>query len=205
MFDATQITSEVEAVNLMLSLIGESPVPSLAAATANPDVQNALMLLRADTRRLQTFQWTFNTNLKVTLTPSPSDGRIALDTNCIRAVPHVSDETPQMRDVLMTVRGEGGVMKLYDRTNNTFSWTMPLVLDLTYLYAFENLPEPVRAYLAIAAGRKFQARFDGGETRFKLSAADEAEARLALVDYEIGDGNPNFLSDSGDVVEGWAH
>ena len=69
----------------------------------------------------------------------------------------------------------------------------------------EQIYLSVRWYLWVNAGRKFQSRFDGAETRYKLSAQDEAEARTMLVDYEVEDGNYNFLNDSGDVAEGWMH
>ncbi len=204
MFDATTPTTEAEAVSLMLSMIGENPITDLTAASWNPDVQNALMLLRAETRSLQTRQWKFNTDEKKTLTPA-LDGRIAVPNAASRIMPHVADDTPTMRDVSLTIRGEGGVLKVYDYKNSTFVWTIPIIVDIVYRYTFENLPEPVRWFLLVHAGRKFQMRFEGSESRYKLGQEDELEARQGLVDYEITDANPNFLNDSGDVVEGWAH
>lgn len=204
MFDATTPTSELEAVNLMLSLIGENPVSSLGAAPTDPDVQNALMILRAETRALQSRQWTFNFNEAVEMAPNGS-GFILLPDNASRAVPHVSANRPTMADVKTTVRGDSGVMKIYDRTANSFVWTSTLYMDVTYRYAFENLPEPARWYLWVTAGRKFQGRFDTSELRYKLSAQDELEARAGLAEYEIDDSNANFLLDSDDVLAGWAY
>lgn len=186
----------------MLSLIGENPITDLSVATYNSDVQNALVALRAETRRLQNLQWKFNTDIKKTLTPAV-DKRIVVPDGASRVTPHIADDTPTMRDVDLTMRGENGVMKLYDYKNATFEWAQPLIVDIVYRFSYENLPEPIRNYLWIAAGRRFQARFDGSETRYKLSAKDELDAAQVLSDYEIGDANPNYLNDSGDVQDAW--
>lgn len=204
MFDATTVTTETEAVSLMLSMIGENPIADLSAAATNPDAQNALMLLRAETRALQTKQWKFNTDEKKTLSPGV-DGKILVPDNASRILPHVADDTPTMRDISLTIRGEGGVLKLYDYKNTTFVWTQYLIVDVVYRFTFENLPEPVRFFLLVKAGLKFQSHYDASELRFKLNQSEVAEAMFGLVDYEIADANPNMLNDSGDVVEGWQH
>jgi hypothetical protein len=203
MFNATQITTEEEAVSLMLSLIGESPITSLGAAATNADVNNALMLLRAETRAVCLIEWTFNRDENVALAPGV-DGKITPPAGCVKVERYISDTTPQMRDVKFTVRGDSGVLRLYDRVKNTFVWTQTLYCNLTYLRAWADIPEAVRFYIWMRAGRKFIARYDGSRVRYELTAKDELEALAGAEDYELDDSNDNFLADSGDVAEVWA-
>lgn len=204
MFNATQLTTEAEAVSLMLSLIGESPIATLGAAATNADVNNALMLLRAETRAVCGMAWTFNRDENVKLDPSGVDSKIVVPAGVIKVERYVSCTTPTMRDIRFTVRGESGVLKLWDRDKNTFVWSKSLYVILTYLRAWEDIPEAVRLLIWTRAGRRFLARFDGAEKKYQITLKDEAEALAGCVEYELDDANPNFLTDSGDVVEGWA-
>lgn len=193
--NSTTPTTELEAVNLMLSVIGELPVDDLRLAETNADVKMALQLLRSATRALQVKGWQFNTNLAVTLDPMP-DGTIRLPTNAVRCVP--ADDVAQ--DVRFVIRGQ----KLWDQKSNTFTWTQSVVADVTILLPYEELPEPARFYIAEKAGQRFQARSVGSETLAAFTREDLQDAAVVLADYELDAGDWNFLTGNSSVSGIWA-
>ena len=60
---ATQITptTELQAVNIMLSVIGEAPINTLAGSTTT-DVSIAINLLNETSMSVQSMGWNFNTH-----------------------------------------------------------------------------------------------------------------------------------------------
>lgn len=191
----TTPTTELEAVNAALSVIGEPPVDDLRLADTNVDVKLALQFLRTATRSLLLHGWKFNTDEDLTLYRNPDD-TISLPTNAARCV-HAEADTDT--EVDLVIRGQ----RLYNRANHSYVWDQDVRCDITYLLAFEELPEPVRNYLTEAVGRKFQARALGSQTLDAFTQEDIAAARSILSDFELDSGRYNFLNDSQSVVGAW--
>jgi hypothetical protein len=185
--DATSPTTELQAVNIMLSLIGEMEIDDLSLAASNADVQMALFILRSATRTVQTKGWQFNTETGRTLYRGPNS-EIALPSNAVRCS---KPEDPQLQqeDVRFTIRGQ----RLFNQTTNSFVWDVDVVADLTLLLPFEELPEPARNYIAEKAAQRFQDRKLGSTTLRSFTADDMADASVALMDYELDDGVYNLL------------
>ena len=193
--DATTPTTELQAVNGMLALIGEMPVDDLSLAATNADVQMALFILRMVTRSVQTKGWQFNTELARTLYRGPS-GEIALPFNAVRC--SKPEDRQLQQDVNFTIRGS----KLYNLKTNSFLWDVDVVCDLTVLLPFADLPEPARNYISEKAAQRFQDRKLGSQTIRSFTAEDMADATNALSDFELDDGRYNFLA-SPDVADVW--
>ncbi len=190
-------TSELEAVNAALSVIGEPPVDDLRLADTNVDVKLALQFLRSATRSLLLHGWKFNTDEDRTLYRNPDD-TVSLPTNAVRCVKAEADDTSY--DVDFVIRGQ----KLYNRKTHSFVWDQDLRCDITYLLPFDELPEPVRNYLTEAVGQKFQARALGSQTLDAFTQEDVAKARSVLSDFELDAGRYNFLNDSLSVAGAWS-
>jgi hypothetical protein len=79
---STSPTTKLEAVNTMLSTIGEAPVNSLA--TGLIDAETAETILNNVSREVQARGWNFNTEYDYTFSPNV-DGEIDLPANIIRA------------------------------------------------------------------------------------------------------------------------
>ena len=75
-------TSELEAVNTILSTIGESPLNTLSGSLP-VDGTIAKNVLSEVSREVQSQGWHFNTHYKVTLTRD-TDNKIPLATNIVR-------------------------------------------------------------------------------------------------------------------------
>ena len=164
--------TELEAVNILLSAIGEAAVSSLETATT-VEVTQAKKLLSNVNRAAQQKGWHFNTEWDVVLTRD-SDNRIPLS----QAI--LSVYQPGQ---LMTLRGMSGDMYAYDLDNNTFTWTKNLNNAVTItLLDFVDTPNTFRQYVTTRAARIFQEEIIGQVSAETVNRQEEAEAYADLLD-----------------------
>ena len=107
-------TTELEAVNIMLSAIGEAPVSSLAD-TSLEDVTVAKNILNETIVDVQSTSYNFNSEYNYQLTPD-TDGNINVPANTVYIKASSRGSTPN-EDVIL--RGE----KVYDRKDQTYVFT----------------------------------------------------------------------------------
>ena len=176
-------TTELEAINTMLSTIGESPVNAVED-TGNVDVVIARQILQTVSREVQARGWHFNTEKNYTITPD-SEGYLVLP-NTVLKVDTVYPDCS--KDVV--VRGS----RLYDRENHTYVFTDVVKVDMTILLTFDELPEVARNYVTIRASRIFQERVVGSDTLHAFNSQDEARAMVSLMEYEADTADLNILS-----------
>jgi hypothetical protein len=164
--------SELEAVNLLLSAIGEAAVSSLETATT-VEVTQAKNLLSNVNRAAQQKGWHFNTEWDVVLTRD-ADDRIPLSESILSVY---------QPGQLMTIRGRSGSMFAYDLDNNTFTWTKNLNNAVTItLLDFIDTPNTFRQYVTTRAARIFQEEIIGQVSAETVNRQEEAEAYADLLD-----------------------
>ncbi len=164
--------SELEAVNLLLSAIGEAAVSSLETATT-VEVTQAKKLLSNVNRAAQQKGWHFNTEWDVVLTRD-SDDMIPLSESILSVY---------QPGQLMTIRGRSGSMYAYDLDNNTFIWTKNLNNAVTItLLDFIDSPNTFRQYVTTRAARIFQEEIIGQVSAETVNRQEEAEAYADLLD-----------------------
>lgn len=190
MADFVSPTTELDAVNEILRVIGESPVSSLDDALP-VDADNALRALRAVSREVQSRGWHFNTEARFPLTLD-SSGYLQLPGNTLR-VDSVGDD--QCTDVVQ--RGT----RLYDRREHTYVFSRGLTADLVLALAFDELPETARSYITIRAARRFQAGALGSIALNSFAQAEEDEARAYLIQAETETADYNILTDNMDTFQ----
>ena len=173
-------TTELEAVNVCLANIGESPV---SAITGNITVDAALArdLLRQVTREGQTHGFYWNTELNYKLIPNTADN-LALPANVLSV-----DTTGDDKNKDLVARGR----ILYDRVKHTYTFSEPVYVDIVVALSFEELPEIARRYIAVRAARIYQERVMGNSSISSFNTSDEDMARAALLaeNMEIEDNN----------------
>lgn len=189
MTTSTTPTSELEAVNLMLSVIGESPLSTLDDVTV-VDAVLARQVLSEASRAVQSRGYHFNTEVNFPLLPDATTKEISVPTNTLRVDTVYPDQETDAVN-----RGT----KLYDRLNHTFQFTKGVKVDLVLLLSFDQLPEAARYYIAVKAARMFQARTVGSESLFSFTAQDEKDARVTFVKAEGGTADHNILTGSWSV------
>lgn len=166
------LTTKLEAVNSMLGHIGESPVNTIADTNALPvSVALATVILDETSREVQSEGWHFNTENDVTL--SPVNNAITLDEDILEI-----DAIDTSIDV--TQRGT----TLYDRKNNTSSFTSDIKVSLIRYLVWDSLPEVARRYITLKASRIFQSRLVGSRELEQLIARDEFNARARLINQD---------------------
>ncbi len=164
--------TELQAVNLLLSAIGEAAVSSLETATT-VEVTQAKNLLSNVNRAAQQKGWHFNTEWDVVLTRD-SDNRIPLSESILSVY---------QPGQLMTIRGRSGSMYAYDLDNNTFTWTKNLNNAVTItLLDFVDTPNTFRQYVTTRAARIFQEEIIGQVSAETVNRQEEAEAYADLLD-----------------------
>ena len=165
-------TTKLEAVNTMLSAIGEAPVTQLNSGLVEADI--AETILESVNREVQGHGYHFNRELDVTFNPD-SNNNIVLPSNILRA-----DTTAKSSNLDLIQRG----LKMYDRKTNTFNITETVYLDLVVLLVFEDCPEVAKRYITIRAARIFLDRVVGSSTLHGFTEKDEATALLEIRDME---------------------
>lgn len=176
-------TTELEAVNTMLTTIGESPVNTISESTA--DTRIAYIILGEVNRATQIRGWHWNTESDVTLTPDGSTKEITLGTDVVR----VDVDERRYTNVNVIQRG----LRLYDKKNHTYQFNEPVKAEVVYLRPFSEMPEQARYYIIVRSARLFQQRMIGDATGSAFSAEEETTAFLALQNAEDETADYNIL------------
>ena len=176
-------TTKLDAINSMLIGIGEAPVNTLNSGLQEAEV--AAILLDNVSRDVQSACWSFNTDLRYTLTPNTAK-EIVLPSNTL-----VVDTTKLKRDYNTDVIERKS--RLYDRTKNSYEFDGDVEVDITYLFDFEELPEVARRYITLRAGRKFQENILGSSEMTQLQFKDEQAALINLRDFESQSADYNIF------------
>ncbi len=182
--------TELDAVNIMLSTIGESPVSSLTADQSTVDVSLARQILREVTVQVLESGWHFNTEINWLMAPTDS-GEIFIPANCVQI-----DTTGTDASLDVAQRGD----RLYDRLNHTFVFTKTVLVDMIILLDFLLLPQACRHYITIRAARVFQQRMVGSDSLAAFTERDELRARASLKKLDSNNADYNILSGSWSVA-----
>lgn len=188
--------TKLDAVNICLSSMGEPVINSLDAAAT--DAQMASDIVDETSRSVQSACWHWN-NEQHTISPSSPEGYIMLPVNTLRVESVASTYG-------MNVIQRGG--KLFNKFNNSFIFTAPLLVDLYVILPFSDIPFAAKQYVAMRSARLTQQRLLGSETLLKMESADELKAWAVLMQEEAATINANMLTGSADtaaILTRWAY
>ena len=167
-------TTELEAVNTILSTIGEAPLSTLTGSLP-VDGTMAKSVLNEINREVQSMGWHFNTQPKVTLSKDAGNSTIPLATNVLRVElnPYLHSKTDYdivQRDNI-----------LFNLVTNTSTFTEDLKdVKVVYLLDFADIPEQAKRYITIRSARVFHDRTLGANTLHKFSVEDEEKSLVIL-------------------------
>jgi hypothetical protein len=176
--------TKLEAVNIMLDAIGETPVSSLNSGL--PDAEAAQRVLLEVSRDVQESGYHCNTDEEVTLVPQV-DGTIALPQNTLRV-----DSTGDSQ-IIDVVERNG---KLYDRDNHTDVFTASVIVDLVIELDYEQLPYRLANYIARRAARVYHERVLGSVALDSMIQKNEDDSKAKLEDSEFDSDDANVLRQS---------
>lgn len=192
--------SALDAVNEMLSAIGESPISDLASAT-QADVALAVNLLKGTTRSLCAEKWKFNTEFGLEISPEAStlswtgnDGttdtlNVFLPPTGLASFTLTPNKGMENLDVVIRKSKvyqveSANVLVFYDRALNRDGFVST---DYPYLYInpvwfleFDDMPDSAKRYATIRAARQLAQRAVGSPDLSQFTDRDEALAYRAL-------------------------
>jgi hypothetical protein len=179
------MTTQLQAINQMLVGIGQAPVVSLDIA--NPEIATALSILESVNREVQGEGWNFNTEINYPFTPD-IDGTITVPDGVLQ----ISDNKNSNVQAYQTVLRDG---KLYDKIAHSFIFPTanPLLCDVVWLFAFEDLPQVFQDYIAQRAARVFAGSVVGSKEMFQFNAQDETLLRSNCLAYDTNTSAVNIF------------
>ena len=177
------LTSELEAVNRVLRMMGEAPVNSLEGQFGL--ARQAHDSLKETSRTVQAEGWSFNTDYERTLTRTAGTNEIELSSDISR----VKIDPYEYPDNEVVQRG----LKLYDRRKNTSVFEEDLTADVTYILSWTDLPEHARQYIMVKAGRQLQDQILGSADLAQINLTMEAEAKALFMEEENNAGDHNMI------------
>ena len=183
----TTRTTELEAVNTILSTIGEAPLSTLTGSLP-VDGTTAKNILNEISREVQSAGWHFNTQYKVDLTRD-TNNKVPVGTDVVRVQLNYKYDKSSY-DVVQ--RGT----YLFNLAKNSETFDQDFTENtLIYLLDFDKLPEQARRYITIRSARVFHDRTLGANTLHKFSSEDEARSLSVMKQAEMATGD-NTIFDS---------
>ena len=179
-------TTELEAVNTILSSIGEAPLNSLTG-TLPVDGTTAKNVLDEICREVQSMGWHWNSHYKVDLSRD-TDNKIPIGTDVLR----VKLNTKYDRSSYDVVQRDS---YLYNLAKNEETFTQDFEdNDIVYLLDFSKIPEQAKRYITIRSARVFHDRTLGANTLHKFTSEDEARSLAVLRQAETETGEHNIFN-----------
>ena len=175
-------TTELEAVNTILSTIGEAPLNTLTGSLP-VDGTIAKNVLSEVSREVQSQGWHFNTHYKVTLSRD-TNNKIPLATNIVRVEIDPRKYSKVSYDIVQRNN------ELYNLAKNEETFDTNFTdATVVYLLPFDEIPEQAKRYITIRSARIFHDRTLGANTIHKFSQEDEAKSLSILKQAESHTGD----------------
>ena len=178
----TTRTTELEAVNTILSTIGEAPLSTLTGSLP-VDGTIAKNVLSEVSREVQSQGWHFNTHYKVTLSRD-TNNKIPLATNIVRVEIDPRRYSKVSYDIVQRNNELYNLAKNEDTFDTNFKDA-----TVVYLLPFDEIPEQAKRYITIRSARIFHDRTLGANTIHKFSQEDEAKSLSILKQAESHTGD----------------
>jgi hypothetical protein len=179
-FPTYAVSTELDAVNQILSSVGQAPVTTLDLQ--NPEVAIVLNTLREVNKQVQAEGWIFNTERDYTLRPDATTKEILYPTNALAID---TDLTSSNADYDV-VRRSG---KLYDRMHHTFTFDNDLKVNITWLFDFTDVPAAIQQYITARAAKMCATKMVGDREIYQLLTEQEGFTRAAAIEYECNQGD----------------
>jgi len=185
----------LQAVNEILSSIGQAPVTTIEAQTItyedgttveaviNPEVAIAYETLLQVSREVQAEGWTFNREFEVPKTPE-DNGYISLTGGMLQL---------DLSNVLENANYDTVVRngRLYDKISHTDVWdtSKTYKVDVLWCYDFPDLPQVFRDYITARAATRCAIRLVGDVNLTQSLASFETWRRANCLEYECSEGD----------------
>jgi len=179
-FPTYAASTELDAVNQILSSVGQAPVTTLDLQ--NPEVSIVLNTLREVNRQVQAEGWIFNTERHYELTPDSETNEIIYPFNMLQ----IDTNTRYHKDKYDVVKRGN---KLYDRLNHTYTFTDTIQADVVWYFDFTDVPAAIQAYITARAAKMCATKMIGDSNLYQLLGEQELYTRAAAIEYDCNQGD----------------
>lgn len=180
-------TTLLEAVNTLLSVIGEQPVNTLETQQIT-EARWAESTLLEFHKEGQTRGWSWNSELAYEF-PKDASGQITVPTNLVSFAPDAYEWAGRFQ-----LRGQ----RVYDRQQRSYSIgsdvASPLKADVVWLLSWDDSPEAYNRWTTIRSARVFSGRVLGDSNSVRYTAMDEQQALIELQRVELDQAQANSLT-----------
>lgn len=195
MTDETIPSTKLDAVNLMLMSIGQTPLNTLDT-TGIRDAALAELTLDMQTRQVLSRGWSFNTDIDFEVAPDVSNN-VLVPSDALQMI-------PMLNTYNYVVRDNSGTRMMYDRDENTFTITDTIEYRIVRAFQFVECPETMRGYLMTRSARIFQTQIVGSQVLREYTKEDELDAFAALKRHERRNKKMNIFrtgTDSNQIIQ----
>ena len=180
-------TTLLEAVNTLLTNVGEQPVDSLD----NQKIQDARIAestILEFHREGQVCGWSWNREEAYPFERDTASGEVVVPANVVNFTVN-----PYQWDGRFIVRGQR-VYDLSERTYKIDPAVCPIQADVVWLLDWDESPEAFNRWVTIRSARVFAARVLGDRGTVQYTALDEQAALTELMRVELDQAKPNSLT-----------
>jgi hypothetical protein len=195
MTDETIPSTKLDAVNLMLMSIGQTPLNTLDT-TGIRDAALAELTLDMQTRQVLSRGWSFNTDIDFEVAPDVSNN-VLVPADALQMI-------PMLNTYNYVDRNNSGTRMMYDRDENTFTITDTIEYRIVRAFQFVECPETMRGYLMTRSARIFQTQIVGSKILREYTKEDELDAFAALKRHERRNKKMNIFrtgTDSNQIIQ----
>ena len=185
----------LQAVNEILSCIGQAPVTTIEAQTItyedgttveaviNPEVAIAYETLLQVSKEVQAEGWTFNREFEYPLTPD-TNGHLSITGGMLQM--DLSDTLDNSNYDTVIRNG-----RLYDKIAHTDVWdtSKTYSVDVLWYQEFPDLPQVFRDYITARAATRCAIRLVGDVNLTQALASFETWRRSNCLEYECNEGD----------------
>lgn len=165
--------TKLDAVNVVLRSRGLQRTSALGDA-ARPQAREAEDTLASALLEVLTGDWHFNKQNRLKLTPD-ANREITLPNNLLSFVP-----TYVSQDMSLTQSGP----RLFDMEKGSFKFDGPVYLEATFGFGFEDIPQPIRWYVALNAAFQVANQKTPGDASMRPSAEQLALAHSNALSFD---------------------
>jgi hypothetical protein len=196
---AQSLTTELEAVNILIASLGEEPVTTLTPSPT-PDVDKALIALNETMRDVQSRGWQWNKEVAFPFTADPVTGQIILPPNTLELSKayYIPNQISGCQPWDIVLRGQ----TLYNRYTKSYNFSTygTVYCDLTLLLEWSLVPQKARRVITLEAVGLFQSRDQMASPTMQVNAQELARAWALLEQGEDQEAMHNQIYDNLDSV-----
>ncbi len=173
-----------DAINICLTTIGESPVPSTTSIVGHYEAELADTIIGEAKTEILAEGFQFNTDDNWDLVPD-TQGYITIPADVISV-----DGTSRGDDLIERAG------KLYNKADNTYKFTSTQKLSIVWDLAFDTLPIPMQSVVVAAAKLKLYTRVIGVDSMVGQLQRELQDTRSLMITEDLRSGDYSIFDDT---------